>query len=256
MSNRPDQDTEEIPEVIDLDGIFTLFLERSGKYEARYGHLTNDLEIALRWKVHPNEGDLATAFFFLAGGILKILPKKEIPAPKTVLFGGSNILEIHQAALATKARERFLETIVEKITTAIGADLRALEEEAKAKKAKIQIERKVSRALEALASKSKRAPHKSATTVEITTESGEARTVILPWIVLQIARELAEEKLSLPTKGEIQLVVGERYPEIRGLGKTKWRNTWKQCGLSSLAQGAPWEFEERKRAPKSRAKKA
>lgn len=253
------QPSRERPEVIDLDGLFCLYLQRDGTYRAEFGKLTTNLEVAHRWKLHPSEGDLVMGLLAIARKMPAVLTTREVPSPRIVLFKGSNIHQIHQAALEAKSIAELLRFFLLRFSNAIGVELETLVDvptsQTASDQAKARILKKVSHALDAITSRSKRATHKSTTTVEYWDDNGDPQTAVLPWIVLQVARELAAERLALPTKGEIQLVIGDRFPQLRGLGKTKWRNTWKECGLGTLAQGTPWEFEERKRSQKPRTKK-
>lgn len=255
----PDREPTAQPEEIDLNGLFTLYRRADGTFQVEYGKLTATRELNLRWKLHPSEGELAFALLTIAVGSEIFIPNWEIPAPRFGILGPSNLAQVHRLATKSKAHAVFLGLILNKFSESIGAELAIVADHSQTPKAvktaREKIEKKVSKALEAISLRSERKAHGSAATVEVTLDTGETREAVLPWIALEIARQLVAEKRRLPAKGEIQLAIGERYPELRGLGKTTWRNTWKDCGLASLHQGERWEFEERKRAVNAKTKK-
>jgi hypothetical protein len=256
----PETESAQPPERIDLDGLFTLYKRADGTLQVEYGKQTAPLELGLRWKLPPSESKLALSLLFLSSGLEELFSDVELPAPRFGILGASNMGEVYRVADKLKGRALTMGVILKHLSDSIGTELAIVADDSESpkavKEAKGRIEKKVSKALDALSQRSERTAHGSATTAKVNLDTGETREAVLPWITLEIARQLVGETQQLPTKGEIQLAIEERYPELRGLGKTKWRNTWNECGLSTLDQGEPWELEERKRAMRSRTKKA
>lgn len=248
-----------LTERTDLDGLFTLYRQTDGTFLAEYGRVTAPKELSLRWKLQPSEGDLAMALLFISQRIETAIPTAEIPAPRFGLFGASNLAEVHQIATTTKNHADFFRLALSKFSSSIGAELEILLESSSPQEAKNKamagVKKKVANALTALSARSERVAHGSTASATVTLDDGNVRQATLAWIVLETARQLVAQRQRLPAKGEIQVTIGERFPELRGLGKTKWRNTWKECGLSQLEQGDPWEFEERKKAVRAKTKK-
>jgi hypothetical protein len=132
------------------------------------------------------------------------------------------------------------------IREAIGPELEILASSpidvAAAKRARKSILKRVSSALDGIEKRTDNRHHDSATTVHTVLSDGTEYAAMVPWLALQIARELTEKYCALPCKADVQSLLMERYPETRGLSEGKWTKVWSKGGLSKLPKGGSWRY--------------
>lgn len=237
-------------------GLFDLYLNADGSFRAELGSKTAPRSLSLNWKVSPEEGGLAKALIFLSVG-LPSLEFPDIPSPlQFVPFGGSNMVEMHHAAMRLKGVSEVITAAITKpLSAAFEKEVTILADintpQAKRAKAKRTLLRRFQNALEGIEKKAEHRAHGNTAAVECLLVSGETQRMPLAWVAIQCARELVESTQRLPTKGEVQRVVEARFPnEAAGLAENTWRQVWKDAALDSLSKGEAWRLPPKKRTSK------
>lgn len=225
-------------------GLFSLYRNQDGSYRVELGTITAPREWTLRWKLCEKEGCLATALLMVTH--LSRLPISLVPEPKQfVPFGGSNVIEVHQAAKAVQSEARIFRQALEKITRAIGEELETLEDSAKTKperlKAKKRIEAKLSKVLEAFIQRSSRKAHGTARIVAA--PYGEA---LLAWAVLDTARLLVSACHELPSKQAVKSRLIKQEETLRNVSAPKWADAFRDAGLATLPRQSTQRVGSRK----------
>lgn len=253
-----------LPESIDLDGLFILDLQLDGSYSVSYGPVTAPRELALRWKLQPENYEVALAFH----GILANLNLEVFSTniPRTAAWEEPE--EIRQFKLYSVAQHaiglgRILaQTILEPLSKALGEDLKTIADieasPSAVRKAKNRIQLRVSKALDAVEKKSRNKAHGHAKTGVALIGEGEGvlREMPIPWIALEVAKRLVGERGELPSKAELELILCERVPEAALLAESTWSKIWRDSGLTALPESEHWKARkaEKKKALRSKAK--
>lgn len=239
-------------------GLFNLYQNADGTFRAELGSKTAPRSQSLNWKVSPEEGGLADALICLVAGLTKLtLP--DIPAPQHFVPFGSNLAEVHHAAMTLQGISEFIATAITKpLSAAFEKELTILSSastsQAQRAKAKRTLQRRFTNALEAIEMKAGHQAHGNTAAVECPLASGENQRMPLAWVAIQCAREFVEANQRLPTKGELQRVVEARFPnDAAGLAENTWRQVWKDAALDSLPKGEPWRLPPKKRTSKRTA---
>jgi hypothetical protein len=240
------------PQPEDIGGLFQLYRNADGvPVRVELGSLLTQRSDSLYRKLDEHENALAHA---LAMAVLfedeKLLEITELPEPKIIFPFGTNVHEIHGAAIDLRAKFQLLKIVSTKIAQALSKDVEIMTDSNAAdkdrKEARNRAEKTFSNALDGLYMKSRRKAHKSAAKVRVAFEDGEPRDMLLAWVALQVARDLVffnvilQKEPALPTKGQIQTEIEKRFPETRVYSKSAWRSVWSDAGLSKLKQSQPW----------------
>jgi len=253
-----------MPECIDLDGLFWLDLQLDGTYTVSYGKVTSPRELALRWKLHPEEYEVALAFH----GLLANLPLDVFSTkiPRTTPWEVPDEIQLYKlysvAQEAIGLGDLLAKMILEPLAKALGDDLKTIADiEASppaVRKAKNRILLRVTNALEAVEKKSRNQAHGHLKTGVALIGEGEGvlREMPISWIALEVAKRLVGKRGELPCKAELELVLCEQVPEAALLADSTWSKIWRDSGLSALPESEHWKArkEEKKKALKSKAR--
>lgn len=250
------------PESIDLDGLFWLDLQSDGTYAVSYGKVTAPRELALRWKLQPENFEVALAFHGILTKYNLDVFSKEIPRATP----WEEPDEIRQYKLYSLAQEAIglgnilAKTILEPLSNALGDDLKTIadveSDHFAVEKAKKKILLRVTKALDAVEKKSRNKPHGLAATGKALIADGVVRDMPISWIALEVTKRFVGERGELPFKAELELNLCERVPEAALLAESTWSKIWRESGLSALPESEHWKArkEEKKKALKSKAR--
>lgn len=72
----------------------------------------------------------------------------------------------------------------------------------------------------------------------------------LPWIAIEVAKELVEQKQTLPTKGELIQELITRFQKLKDKKPNFWTELFNRAGLSALKARKPWDVKRPVNAPK------
>lgn len=170
-----------------------------------------------------------------------------IPEPKHLApFGGSNVFEVHKAAMMLQSVSEFIKRPVDLFSESIGNELKTVTDpaqpKAKRSNAKKKILQSITRTLEALVERGERKAHGSATIVE--EYYGEA---LLAWSVLDATRRLVDRHHELPTKKAAKAFLIGREKKLGNVSPSQWAAAFNAAGLESLPRASTRKVPSRKR---------
>lgn len=216
--------------------LFSLYRNADGTTRVEYEAPTARREWALRWKLNEKQCQLAQALMFLTE--VEALPVPEIPEPKQFEpFGGSNVHDVHKAAVALEAWSHFVKIPVVLLSKALCDELKTITDPTKPKstrhEAKKKIESNIAKTLDALVEKGGRKAHGSA--VISAAYYGEA---LLAWSVLDATHFLVHTFHELPTKKEVKNLLMKRNKKLQTVLSSQWASAFKKAGLTSLPRAS------------------
>ena len=229
-----------------LGDLFDLYQERDGSFRAEFGAATAPLSLLLAWKIDTQERDLVAALFLIADSNIRKLNPNEVEVPAPIgpsLFVRSNSGDVISAVSRLKGLAALFHIIVSRFGDAMGADLQTLVDPANQNlerdKARRSLIRRFTTAVEALHRRGRGKPHRATAAVTYNAADGLPRTMPLAWAILEIAREMVQEKQELPSKRSLRIRVESRFPE-REYSTAQWAASFKEAGLASLERADNW----------------
>jgi hypothetical protein len=223
-------------------GLFELYDNGDG---TRRVELTPELSMRqqmLAWKIAPGDTPAFRFAVTLLGiGPLIDLEIPEIPEPKLAMFGGSNIVEIRSVALKIRGYAEVWKRLLTSINEGCEPMLAQITTgpESERPQATKALKERLCDCVDAMALRISRPAHGNAASITVTLENGKRIDAALPWLAIEVARQLVAETGELPTKLQVRHHIEQRYEKARSLSGKTWTDAWTEAGLHDLPHEKP-----------------
>lgn len=228
-------------------GLFKLYQNPNESWEVNLDEPLEQRRRRLEEGVTPQDYEVIQcleALEYILGSTIgppKDIPKiSDIPSPNQFDNAlGSNILEIHEAALRLFENTILASIVTNKIQLTLAPRVRALVEGSVNERQKTakSLKKSLARAIDILADvRSVSLPHGNKPLFKNT----ESQLKLLSVIAIDTARKLIEEGQSLPTKSELRERIRQDLPNVV-FSDRKWPEVLKEAGLDKLPSKVPFK---------------
>jgi hypothetical protein len=239
--NMSESDAGPAPQPIkEWPGLFQIFTEADGSRRVELDPQLSLRKQMLEWKYDPQDPKafhLAMSLWALlfVEGLIEQEPPA-IPEPTISNFPAiwAAARDVRGVAFILQRLTRNLRAGCEPMISEIlnGTD----KERAKAIKSLKKVFRE---AVDAISLRIQRRAHGGAVTVTDKLTNGTRADLTLPWLTIEITRQIVAEIGDLPTKQQVQKHIEKRYKRARGLSGKTWTDAWKEAGLDGLPHEKP-----------------
>lgn len=228
-------------------GLFRLYEHPDGTLEAQFEDYLQERLRRLEEGVLPNDGAVHSCLEGLEAILASILlwPLQRVPTisdiPEPELStdqGGSNILDIHRAAIRLFQDTLGAAIVSKTIQQTIAPRLRLLTEGTSSNRLETaeSLKKSLAKAIDILAGKDFGSVlHRNKPLFKDT--DGESKPIGV--IALDIAKTLVEENRALPTKSELRARILRERPNVT-FSDRQWPKILKEAGLSKLPSKVPF----------------